>query len=523
MLEVIMNRIALYIRLSKEIDKDEESYSIKNQRDLLNKYVIDNYKNINKNIKEFVDEGFSGTNFNRPAFQKMISHIEKNELDILIVKDLSRLGRNYIESMYYINKVFPLHNVKMISINDNINIDNFSNFEISFKSLVNAYYSKDLSKKIKSGHRNKVLQGIWFSGSFYGYKKSEKEKNSLELDYEASLVIIDIFKMAGDGMKVNEIVKVLNDNHVLTPMEYTVKNKRSDRTKWENKTDEVYWTYDHVWRIIKDERYTGKLIYNKKEVLEVGGKRRKKTDRENWIVIDDVILPIVSKEIFEKAQKVIRKGYNGRKNPSNDVLVNKIVCGKCNRNLKKYIYSYKEQKEVKYNCLFYANTSYDLCFSYYIYREQIEKVIIENVKMQIKIFTDLKKLEDSKKENHNLLLKSLRRHENDLINKINKIKRRKVDTVEDLLNDKISTDEYKKIIKNFEDKTVLLDQEINSVICEKEIMKNKLNTRKTETILETLEKSLKRNNMIEYIAEYIEKILVYDIDRLEIIFNFSEI
>ncbi len=516
-----MIRIALYIRLSKEIDRDNESESIKNQRDLLSKYVIENYKN--SNVKEFVDEGFSGTNFNRPAFKKLIHQVENNEIDIVIVKDLSRFGRNYIDSMHYINQIFPLYNVKLISVNDNIEINNVSKIETNFKALVNAYYSKDLSKKIKSARRSRALKGEWHGESFYGYKKSETKKNRIELDYEASLVIVDIFKMALDGMKASNIAKVLNDNQVLTPMEYIVKNKRSIRENWENKSDEVYWTYDHIWRIIKDERYMGKVIFNKKELLDVGGKRRRNLEKDNWIIVDNAIEPIVSEEVFQEAQKIIKKGKNSKGKPSNDVLINKIVCGKCNRNLKKHIYSYKKRNEVKYNCIFYLNTSYDLCFDGHIYRDEIEKVIIENIKMQIEIFADLKQLEENKKVKYSDEYELLKESEYKLSNKLNQIKIKKADIIEDLLEDKISTEEYKKFISDFENEIISLEQDIDLICCEKEVLRNKLFSRKTETILETLSRSLGKENIIDCIADYIDKILVFDKNRIEIVFNFNDI
>lgn len=518
-----MTKIALYIRLSKEIDKVDESESIKNQRDLLRTYVDNFY--CDSRVVEFVDEGFSGTNFERPAFKKLLESVENKQIDVILVKDLSRLGRNYIDSMHYIEQVFPLYNVKLVAVNDNIDTMEYSgsaSIETSFKALIHSYYSKDLSKKIKSSLKNKALKGQWYGGSFYGYRKNSEDKYKLELDLEASSIVADIFKMALDGMPMSNIVKKLNADGVLSPMQYIVENNLSSRTKWDNKSEEVYWTYFHVWKILKDERYTGKLIFRKKEMVEVGSKRRRNTDENEWIVVPNCIEPIITSEQFNLVQKLINSSKYKKGEKRDDPLANKVVCGHCNRNLRKHIYIYKENKKVRYNCCFYKNTDKELCFDGFINREDIEKVIIKNVCMQIKLFGNLKRKDKLNKKKLEKELNVLLKEERDLETKATKVKSEKSRLVEKLVEDIVSEEEFKKLNSDLEKNLNEYRLELTHIINKKNLLIEKMSDTKIVSILSRLENGMNNEKAIECLAGVIEKIIVFDSQKMEVVFNFED-
>ncbi len=520
----MMNKIALYIRLSVDKEKDSESESVKNQRDLLNKYINDNFQD--KEVIEYVDEGFSGTSFDRPAFNALIKAVENNEVGIVLVKDLSRLGRNYIDSLHYIEQVFPLYNVKLIAVNDNIDTKNntgSASIETSFKALINSYYSKDLSKKIKSSYRNKTLKGEWLFDPCYGYKKSETQKNKLVIDSESSQVVVEIFKMALEGVKITDIARVLNDKGILTPMKYSIENKRSTKKAWGNKSDEVYWTYNNVYRILKDEKYTGKLILNKKELLFVGSKYSRKRDKSEWLVVDDAIEQIISKEDFDEVQSNIGKITFKVGEKSNDIFKNKIVCGKCNRNLWKYNYKYKGESTIKYNCRFYKTTSNELCFDGYLYRNDLMNVIIEDIKLQVKVYSDLINDAENRKEQHNIEIANLNQVERTLESEIRKFNVRKKEIIENLLDDKISDDEFSNQTKDVESKINNLTNKLKEIVFEKKQMELVHDTKKYEKFLDMLDSELEVEKTIELMAEFIDKILVYDKDKIEIVYNFENI
>ncbi len=519
-----MSNIALYIRLSKEdVKNEDESASVKNQRDLLSKFVIDKFGVFD--FLEYVDDGFSGTSFDRPAFNRLIDAVEKKEVSTIIVKDLSRLGRNYIDSLHYIEQVFPLHNVKLIAVNDNLDTSNNSSstsIETSFKALINSYYSKDLSKKVKIASKNKALKGEWLYEPFYGYKRSEVEKNKLEIDPESSNIVATIYKMFLEGVKMAEIARTLNDRGVLTPMQYNDKTQNIARSRWLNKNDKVFWTYNNVWRILKDEKYTGTLVHNKKEQVSVGSKSRRLLDKENWTIVRNVFEPIICQKDFDEVQRNIKNPNHKGTQKSNDPLLYKIVCGKCGHDLRKYNYKYKSKSIIKYNCQFHSTTSNELCFDGHIYREDIENVIVENIKIQIEIFSDLKKnIEINKKQYANEIAELLKK-ERDVSSELKRSKVKKSDLIEELIEDKISEDEFKKITEDIEKVINFVNGELDDIRMAMENIKAKLNSKKYEYVLDVLENVLELEDGLEEVIEFIDKIFVYEKDKIEIVFNFND-
>ncbi len=519
---ILIINIAFYIRLSKEIDKEKESESVSNQRDLLNKYAKDNFSKYK--VLEFIDDGFSGTSFDRPAFKRLIKEVEDNKIDIILLKDLSRLGRNYIDSMHYIEQVFPVFKVQLIAVNDNFNsmVNNTSSIETSFKTLINSYYSKDLSKKIKVSYNNKASKGKCLSSPFYGYKKSKTEKNKLEVDKEASIIVKNIFKMFLDGMDIKSIARKLNDDNVLTPMEYIVENNLIKRNVWRNKSEVVFWNYHHIWKILKNERYTGKFIYNRYEVKEVGANKTRQTSKDNWNYVEDAIPKIITDEDFKMVNKKIKKIKTVTNKVSDDVFLNKIVCGKCNRNLLKHKYTYKGVTKIKYNCKFYKNTSYNLCFDGFIYRNEIEEIIVKNVKLQIQVYTNLQEKEKLKNEEYKRQLKIVLETEDTFISKGKRLKVNKSELIEKLLANKISEEEYKILSLNLEKKIKVTDNKLNDLFIKKEKLKRQIQEKTAKNILDLLEESLNCGKGIETIVAFVDKVVVYEKDRIEVLFNFED-
>ncbi len=520
-----MSRIALYIRLSREdIGNDTESESVKNQRDLLNKYVVDNF-GVTK-VLEFIDDGVSGTSFDRPAFNELIKAVENREVETIIVKDLSRLGRNYIDSLHYIEQVFPLHNVNLIAVNDNLNTNNINSavgIETSFKALINSYYSKDLSKKIKSASKNKALKGEWLYEPFYGYKRSEIEKNKLEIDADSSKVVAEIYKMFLEGVKINDIARILNDRGILTPMQYNDKTQNITRSRWLNKNDTVFWTYNNVWRILKDEKYTGTLIHNKREQVNIGSKSRRLLDKPDWTVVYNVFEPIISKSDFEAVQQNIKKPSHKGTQKSKDILLKKIVCGKCGHDLRKYNYKYKGKSTIKYNCQYHYATNKELCFEGHIYREEIENVILENIKVQIKVLIDLKNGVEVKKLQYEKEMSELIKQEKSLMSELKRRKIKKSDLIEDLIEEKISESKFKKLTEDIAKDLESVSKSLDEIIEEKKHIKSKLDTKKYKYILNILENGLELGKGLDNIVGFIDNILVYEKDIIEIVFNFEDI
>ena len=257
-------KVGAYLRLSKEeFSNEKESNSITNQ-----KLIIDNYLKEHKEYKlvdYYIDDGYSGTNFNRPEFQRMLEDIKNKKIDVIIIKDLSRLGRNYIETGNFIEVIFPAMGVSLISVNDNSKInylDYYKDDNFTFKNLFNDMYAKDISKKVRSSLIVKKNNGE-FIGKLapYGYIKDPKDKHKFLIDKNVLHIIKKIFDMILDGKSRKEIADFLNQNDILTPSEYLNINTNKDE-KVKKK-----WNPEMVNSILRNENYTGTLFQGKKRKL----------------------------------------------------------------------------------------------------------------------------------------------------------------------------------------------------------------------------------------------------------------
>lgn len=254
---MIKYNVGIYIRLSKEdmYKKDcQESESIINQRRLLLSYIEENRLHL---VAEYVDDGYSGTNFDRPGFKKMMSDIKDKKINMIITKDLSRLGRDYIKCGYYLEDYFPTNNIRYVSLLDNIDtyVDNYNNDIVPFKALFNDFQSKDTSKKIKAILRSKKEQGLFLgSSASFGYVKDPKNKHHLIIDNLTAPIVKMIFSLAYEGKSNSEICMILNKQKIPTPLSYKGK-KVAPRFKNIN-----CWTNSSVHNILSNYIYTGSLV-----------------------------------------------------------------------------------------------------------------------------------------------------------------------------------------------------------------------------------------------------------------------
>lgn len=300
-------KAAIYVRISKE-DGNIESNSIVNQKELIKEF-LKNKEDISI-CSEKIDDGYSGANFNRPGFKEMLEEIKEGKINCVIVKDLSRFGRNYIEAGRYIEKIFPFLGVRFIAINDNYDsnhsLEGNSDILIPFKNLVNDAYCKDISIKIKSQLDIKRRKGE-FVGAFstYGYKKSNENKNKLVIDEYPAEVVKDIFRWRIQGLSLKKIADRLNLYGILSPMEYKNYKGMNYRTSFKENS-KAKWSSMAVSRILQNEVYIGNLIQGKEANLNYRIKKKQRISEENWIRAMDVHEPIISSEIFNLTKKIMR-------------------------------------------------------------------------------------------------------------------------------------------------------------------------------------------------------------------------
>ena len=293
--------IALYIRLSTE-DSKVGSFSIENQKHALHQYVdaMDGIKNVE--VLEFIDNGYSGTNFERPAVQELLDRIREGKINCVIVKDFTRFGRNSIEVGYFMEMVFPLYGIRFISINDEFDSNNLhgdtGGINVAFKYLVSEFYSRDLSIKYKSAKYVKFRRGEYQSKVCpYGYRKGADGR--MEPDEGTAPNVRLIFELAQAGSTPNEIVRALFERGIPTPGEYKSAHGFSGH---DISRCCGIWPASSVVTILDDERYTGTYITGKREVTEVGGHRVRMKDESQWIKIPDHHPAIISRELFEQVQ-----------------------------------------------------------------------------------------------------------------------------------------------------------------------------------------------------------------------------
>ena len=386
--------IALYERLSiedadvKRNDAKSESNSIAHQRRLLFSFIEQQPEMSGMQVVEYKDDGYSGTNFNRPKFIELMSDVRKGKVAIIIVKDFSRLGRDYLDAGNFLDKIFPAYGVRFIAINDgydsNSHIGQTTGLDVGLKNVVNDMYSKDISMKNKTAQMVRYKRGEHISAyPFYGYEKNPSDKHKLIVDPEAAEVVKRIFEYSVEGCSTYEIASILNAEGVLSPLEY----KKSKGVNLNSTVvgEKALWNSAKIKVIIRDERYLGKMVSHKTESVKVGSKKTVPVPREQWIVVENTHEPIVSQELFDGAnaamtKRVKRAGIKGRLNRHN-----LFTCPYCNHRLqftggadnKRYIY-----------CGFGVVNQQQECENLKLHREEVEKTVLYTINMIGNVYLD---------------------------------------------------------------------------------------------------------------------------------------
>jgi len=336
--------IVLYLRISVEdMDvkngKKDESNSIESQRRLLNDFVQGMPEMKGSTVIVLCDDGYSGTNFERPAVKELLEKARKKTIDCIVVKDFSRFGRDYLMVSDYVDQIFPFLGIRFISVNDGYDSSEYngmtSSVDIAFKNVVYAYYSKDLSEKVRSGLRAKAHRGSYVS-SFapFGYQKDKKNKNHLVIEDMSAAIVRRIFQMAVAGIGTVKIAYLLNAEQVPTPS-IIKKGQGLSHKWWGGLGDDKLWEYTAVYKILKDERYLGKIVYGKRYRSEVGNRKSKKAIKDNWIVVSDCHEPLVTKEEFCTVQDMLIQCGERAEKDENHIFAGKIRCGVCGYALKR--------------------------------------------------------------------------------------------------------------------------------------------------------------------------------------------
>jgi DNA invertase Pin-like site-specific DNA recombinase len=393
-------RAAIYVRLSKE---DGDSFSIgKNESDSITnqKLLIQNHLAKMPDIEvvaTFEDDGFTGTNFERPGFQKLVEAIKQKTVDCVVVKDFSRLGREYLEAGNYIEKVFPALGVRFISINDDYDSlypkGQTDSLIVPFKNLLNEQYSRDTSGKIRSALSVKRQQGLFVSSfAVFGYMRDPKDKNHLVVDEYAAGIVEDIYKLKMDGYSFGGIAKRLTERKVPTPADY--KRECGSRYRSGFKVEVCSeWSAVAVKRILTNEVYCGHMIQGKRRKISYKVKAEEYLDKEQWQRIENTHEAIISPVLFNEVQRLLKEdtrvGGDDRIHP----LAGKVYCADCNGNMIRKMVPYRGKKYFYYVCGNNAANS-KLCSSHSINSDKLETAVLATLQAQIATILDMEKALD---------------------------------------------------------------------------------------------------------------------------------
>ncbi|HES2383858.1 TPA: recombinase family protein [Streptococcus pyogenes] len=512
------NKACMYLRLSKDDGIHSESNSITNQRELIQSYARKNELEI---VKEYTDDGYSGTNYDRPALKNMLEEISKNDraFDVIIVKDLSRFGRDYIGAGKYIQKIFPQFHIRFISINDNYDSQHAdmsdTNLILPIRNFINDSYARDISNKVKSSQKMKREKGEYI-GSFapYGYKKSEENKNKLIVDENVRDIIKSIFDMKLKGYSSKSIAEELNDLGIDSPKVY--KEKQGLHYTGGFKVLKVRnWSAKSINRIIENEVYIGTMLQGKSATINYKNKKQIEKDKRDWVKVEHTHEGIISKEVFYIANRMLKRDLYSSKEKKTDLFSGMLFCKDCNSPLVRRVVKYKEKEQVFYICSKYNKEK--SCTRHSMKKEDLEEILTgifedylvfhENLYQKIQTIDITKNIVDTQigilqreKEMTQELLSSLY-----------------VDLEEDI----ISKEEYQIFRKNYLEQITKLNENIEYRRKKQETAKERIKNNEKWLIDIKKYKALTKPDRLSVVM-LIDKILIGEDKEIEVIFNHQE-
>ena len=367
-------KAALYCRLSVDDGNFGGSVSIETQKILLEQYCKDHKIT---DYKFYCDDGCSGTNFDRPSFKKMLSDIDEGKINLVIVKDLSRFGRNYVEAGMYVQR-FTDSNIRFIAADDNYDsLVNSDDLLFPIKNVVNEMYARDVSKKTKAAKKAKARDGQFIGSKVpFGYKIDPNDRHHLIVDEPAAQVVKRIFRLASEGVGYNKMAKIFREEKVLTPIAYFNLNN-PDYFKSDYWRKEFDWHVTSIRAILNNEVYLGKLVYGKQRNKSMKSKEKVRNPKEDWIVVENCHEPIITQELWDTVHKILNAKHRPAKAGEVQMFAGLLYCSDCGHCL---TYSQKQRKDGSYHgaysCWMYKTHGKEYCASHYITFDTIYELVL---------------------------------------------------------------------------------------------------------------------------------------------------
>ena len=517
---------ALYCRLSQDDKQEGDSNSIINQKKILKKYALDRGYT---NIQFYIDDGVSGTTFNRAGFQSMIADVEAGKVKRVIVKDMSRLGRDYLQVGMYTEIFFPEHDVHFIAVNDGVDSNQEDNEFTPFRNIINEWYAKDTSKKIRAVKRSKGMAGEHIgSHPPYGYMKNPENKKEWIIDEEAAEVVREIFRLCVGGYGPTRIAHILTERKILCPTYYALEKGGKPRTALP--ADKYTWNGPVVAKILDRMDYLGHTVNFKTHVKSYKVHKTIYNSPDQWKVFEGTHEAIIDKETFEIVQKI----RAGKRRPTRmgemPMFSGLLYCADCGRKLSFHRKADEPAEKHHYLCENYRSNTAN-CTMHYIRNVVVERIVLENLKEVIQYVSNyedefVQMIMDSDMRQRNRELAQKKKRLAEIQKRIGEL-----DTIfqriyEDNIIGKLSDERFMKMSKGYEDEQHTLQTEANEI--QSELQQEEKKSVDVKRFLAIVKKYTNLTELTpEILREFIDKIIVHAPDKssgrrlqeIEIIYN----
>ncbi len=505
----------LYERLSRDDNMDGESYSIGNQKKLLTKVAKEKGYT---NLVHFFDDGISGVTMDRPGFADMIQQLEQGKAAAVFVKDLSRLGRNYIEVGRLTEEFFPNHDIRLVAVSDNIDTDEGENELAPIRNLFNEWYARDISKKRRISNKIKGNAGEPMGQPPYGYIKDPENPKRWIVDEEAAQVVRRIYRMTLEGIGTEQIAAKLEEDGVLTPRAYW-HSKGINRPGKVKDLPPTHWNSSSVIKMLSVQEYCGDILNFKTYSKSYKNKKRLENDRENWAIFKDVHEPIIERAVFEQVQQ---KRGKMRKRQAKDgersMFSGLLVCADCGSNL--HFHFNQGNPEIKYfNCSNYKGNRGTCGSTHYVRVDFLEQVVLGEIRRLTKyaglyeddflkeVIGHSRQAEETERRLKEKELKSLLARDDELDGLFERI-------YEDNVSGKLSDDRFAKMSRRYEEEQKELSEKIKKL--RSEIEKQSSRATSTDMFVSIVRKYTRARKLTpRMLNELIEKIEVFNAEKID--------
>ena len=505
----------LYERLSRDDNMDGESYSIGNQKKLLIKVAKEKGYT---NLVHFFDDGISGVTMDRPGFADMIQQLEQGKAAAVFVKDLSRLGRNYIEVGRLTEEFFPNHDIRLVAVSDNIDTDEGENELAPIRNLFNEWYARDISKKRRISNKIKGNAGEPMGQPPYGYIKDPENPKRWIVDEEAARVVRRIYRMTLEGVGTEQIAAKLEEDGILTPRAYW-HSKGINRPGKVKDLPPTHWNSSSVIKMLSVQEYCGDILNFKTYSKSYKNKKRLENDRENWAIFKDVHEPIIERAVFEQVQQ---KRGKMRKRQAKDgersMFSGLLVCADCGSNL--HFHFNQGNPEIKYfNCSNYKGNRGTCGSTHYVRVDFLEQVVLGEIRRLTKyaglyeddflkeVIGHSRQAEETERRLKEKELKSLLARDDELDGLFERI-------YEDNVSGKLSDDRFAKMSRRYEEEQKELSEKIKKL--RSEIEKQSSRATSTELFVSIVRKYTRARKLTpRMLNEQVEKIEVYNAETID--------